>query len=1064
MEFRLLGTVSVDTLVGPLPLGPAKRRSLLAALLLSVNTPVPVARLTDCLWDDAPPLHARSVIQGHVSQLRALLAGADAAAYGVELATLGDAYALRSPETLLDSQRFEELLALAREQQDAHDAVLMLKDALSLWQGPALAGAFPGPPLQAAAHSLEESRLAAVEQLARAYTMLGEHDRAAAVLRTEAVVHPMREPLAASLMTALYRAGRQSEALTWFHRTRRLLVDELGVDPGRELAQAYALILRGDPHQQGAPDASTDPVAGPPQEMRDGPGQQVAERGRNTSAPRTAGHEQAGRPSAGRSSDRHPSAGRQVPAQQGSVQQGSVQQGSVQQGSVQQGSVRQGSAQGASAQQKSVQQGSVDQEAGDRGPGRRPEPYGPYPVTSSVHRPDVPANGLPPTEPEARTEEVCASTPAWSGPVAVPPPVGLPYPTDLLPRAPRGFHGREAELAALTRAAAAEAPVCLVTGLAGMGKTALAVQWAHLNADMFPDGRLFADLRGFSDTGETALAEVLREFLPALGVPPRRVPESVSAAAALFRSLTHRRRLLVILDNARDSATVRALLPGGADCVTLVTSRHRLDGLVASEAASAVPLDSLEPQDGTALLARVLGRDRVLAEPMAARRLAELCGGLPLALRVTAARLAGRPQRTLADLADELADERSRLGYLDVDDTSVPAALRLTVQQLPPDALHQFTRLGHHPGAHFDPFTAAALADTDPLVAAAALERLAAAHLVTETAPGRWELHDLVRLYARSLEPGSGREALTGVLDHYIATALAAADTAQPGGEPCFTLPGGFHRPAAVRDFTDRAAAMHWLATEREDLALAVVAARAAGLDDRAWRIILLQWPQVVWRVRDSWVPLLNIALECARAERDPYAQSRVLTLLGWVLSEEGRPTEALALLELSPPLARQAGDRLGEATALINLAVVEAAQGDLGAGLENCTRAIALAREEPDAHTEMLALQHLARIQLTANRPREALRSARTALDLGPEHEEAARHALLLTVCGEAQLALGAVGEGILLLDRAAGEAEGAGYDEGAVQALAALLRVNPAADYRGRYEEAVRRIADDG
>ncbi|MFD9462943.1 BTAD domain-containing putative transcriptional regulator [Streptomyces sp. NPDC060027] len=1040
MEFRLLGTVSVDTLVGPLPLGPAKRRSLLAALLLSVNTPVPVARLTDCLWDDAPPLHARSVIQGHVSQLRALLAGADAAAYGVELATLGDAYTLRAPETLLDSQRFEELLALAREQQDAHDAVLMLKDALSLWQGPALAGAFPGPPLQAAAHSLEESRLVAVEQLARAHTALGEHDRAAAVLRAEAVTHPMREPLAASLMTALYRAGRQSEALDWFHRTRRLLADELGVDPGRELAQAYALILRGDQVQQGGPDTSADPVAAPATAIRDAAGRQAAESGRNAPRPRTAGHEPVGHEPTG-----HPPTGHQGPGHQGSGHHGSGQQEVVHQTSVQHGLLH----------QRPVHQGAED----------RPGPYGPHPVTRAADRAYDSPGGLPPAAPNDRTDGLSASTPAPSRSVVLPPLVGgLPYPTDLLPRAPRGFHGREAELAALTRAAAAEGPVCLVTGLPGVGKTALAVQWGHRNADMFPDGRLFADLRGFSDTGEPELIEVLREFLPALGVPPRRVPESASAAAALFRSLTHRRRLLVILDNARDSATVRALLPGGANCVTLVTSRHRLDGLIASEAAGAVPLDSLEPQDGTALLAGVVGKDRILAEPVAARRLTELCGGLPLALRVTAARLAGRPQRTLADLADELADEQSRLTYLDVDDTSVSAALRLTVQQLPPDALHQFTRLGHHPGAHFDPFTAAALADTDPPVAAAALERLAAAHLVTETAPGRWELHDLVRLYARTLDPGSAREALTGVLDHYIATALAAADTAQPGGEPCFTLPHGFRRPAAVRDFTDRAAAMHWLATERDDLALAVGAARAAGLDDRAWRIILLQWPQVVWRVRDNWVPLLNIALECARAQRDPYAQSRVLTLLGWVLSEEGRPTQALALLELSPPLARQAGDRLGEATALINLAVVEAGQGDLGAALDNCAQAIELAREEPDAHTEMLALQHLARIQLTANQPREALRSARTALDLGPEHEEAARRALLLTVSGEAQLALGADSEGILLLDRAAGEAERAGYDEGAVQALAALLRVNPGADYRRRYEEAVRRIADDG
>ncbi|MFG3239218.1 MULTISPECIES: BTAD domain-containing putative transcriptional regulator [unclassified Streptomyces] len=971
MEFRLLGTVSVDTFTGPLPLGPAKRRSLLAALLLSANTPVSIARLTDSLWDDTPPLHARSVIQGHVSRLRALLVGADAEAYGVELVTLGDAYVLRLPETLLDAQRFEELLTLARGQRSPADAVLMFKEALSLWQGPALSGAFAGRPLQAAAHSLEESRLATVEQMARAYAALGEHNRAAAVLRAEAVAHPMRESLAAALMTALYRAGRQSEALDWFHRTRRLLADELGIDPGHELADAYALILRGDP----GPDAGRESGRNAPD------GQGTAARG-------------PARPSGGHGGG-HDASGNAA----------------------------------ARADLPTGTTGTATAEPpgppGDRGDAPGPAPHRPLPVPSLA---------------------------------------GEPHPTDLLPRAPRGFQGRSAELAALTRAAAGEAPVCLVTGPAGVGKTALALQWAHRNAAAFPDGRLFADLRGFSDTGEPALIEVLREFLLALGVAPRRVPESAAAAAALFRSLTDRRRLLVVLDNARHSATVRPLLPGGTDCVTLVTSRHRLEGLIASDAARPVPLDVLEPPDGTALLAGVLGEDRVLAEPVAARRLAELCGGLPLALRVTAARLAGRPNWTLAGLADELADERSRLTYLDVDDTGVSAALRLTVQQLPRDAVHQLARLGHHPGSHFDPYTAAALAGTDPVVATAALERLAAAHLVTEAAPGRWVLHDLVRLYARGLEPEGGPEALTGVLDHYIATALAAADTAEPGGEPCFVLPEDYRRPVAVRDFVDRATAMHWLAAERDDLALAADAARTAGLHDRAWRIILLQWPQVVWRVRDNWSPLLELALDSARAQDDAYAESRVLNLLGWVLTEEGRAAEAIALLERSPALARQAGDRLGEATALINLAVVQAEQGELDTALEDCGRAVGLAREEQDAHTEMLALQHLARMQLTANRPHEALASVRTALDLGPEHEEIARRVLLLTTSGEARLSLGEENEGILLLDRAAGEAERAGYDEGAVRALQALLRVTAEPEYRKRYEEAVRRLTDDG
>ncbi|WP_420168397.1 AfsR/SARP family transcriptional regulator [Streptomyces violaceoruber] len=954
MEFRLLGTVAVETYTGPLPLGPAKRRSLLAALLLSANTPVSVGRLTESLWDDTPPSQARGVIQGHVSRLRALLVGADAEAYGVELATLGDAYVLRAPETLVDAQRFEELLMLAREQRSPGDTVLMLKEALSLWQGPALSGAFAGPPLKAAAHSLEESRLATVELLARTYGTLGEYHRAAALLSAETAAHPLRESLAAELMLALYRAGRQSEALDRFHRTRRLLADELGIDPGPKLADAYALILRGDPGPPAAAPASRARVPSRPAAPSAAP---------STASPASTG------------ADAAPVAG-PPPA------------------------------------------------AGDTA--------GAPPV---VRRP--PSSAQPAVHPAD------------------------PLPVDLLPRAPRGFQGRTAELAALSRAAAGESPVCLVTGPAGVGKTALALQWAHRNEALFPGGRLFADLRGFSEAGEPALIDVLREFLLALGVPPRRVPESAPAAAALFRSLTGRRRLLVVLDNARDSATVRALLPGGTDCVTLVTSRHRLEGLIASDAARPVPLDTLEADDGTALLAGVLGEERVLAEPVAARRLAELCGGLPLALRVTAARLAGRPQWTLAALADELADERGRLAFLDVDDTGVAAALRLTVQHLPPDAVHQFARLGHHPGGHVDPYAAAALAGTDPVAAAAALERLAAAHLVSETAPGRWVLHDLVRLYARGLDPAAAREALVGVLDHGIATALAAADTAEPGGEPCFVLPDGFRRPAAVRDFSDRAEAMRWLSAERENLALAAQAARDAGLEDRAWRIILLQWPQVVWRVRDNWTPLLELALESARAGKDAYAESRVLTLLGWVLTEEGRAAEAAALLEHSPRLAREAGDPLGEATALINLAVVRAELGELPAATENCARAVELARREEDRHTEMLALQHLARMRLTARRPEEALAHARTALDLGPEHEEAARRSLLLAVCGEAHLALGQEDDGVRLLDRAAREAEDAGYDEGAVRALEVLVRTTAEPSYRVRHERSALRLA---
>ncbi|MBC9717253.1 winged helix-turn-helix domain-containing protein [Streptomyces sp. TRM66268-LWL] len=920
MEFRLLGAVSVATESGELPLGPAKRRSLLAALLLRPNHPVPVGQLTAALWDDEPPARARSVIQGHVSRLRALFAGVDADMFGVELVTQGAAYVLRMPESLLDAHRFEELVALGRSQRAPADAVAMYQDALSLWQGPALTGAHPSPPLQAAAHALEELRLATVELLAAAYTQLGEHARAAAVLRAEADSHPLRESLSAALMAALQRAGRRSDALDWFHRTRRLLADELGVDPGRELADAYAVALCGE--ELGETPAQPSPLSPPTQ----------------------------------------PS-------------------------------------------------------------------------------PSVPSEPLVPASP---------------APVS---PAHPAHPADLLPRMPRGFHGRAAELTALSRAAAGEAPVCLVTGPAGVGKTALVVHWAHRNRASFPGGLLYADLRGFSDTGTPPRIEVLREFLLALGVAPRRIPESADGASALFRSLAADRRLLVVLDNAHGSAQVRELLPGGTDCVTVVTSRYRLRGLIASDAARPVPVGVLEPDDGVALLAAVLGKERVLAETVAARRLAELCGGLPLALRVAAARLADQPEWSLSEMSAELSDASRRLSLLDVEDTGVRAALRLTVSRLPDSAAHHFAHLGRHPGIHFDRHTAAALAGTTPDEARSALDRLAAAHLVVRATPGRWTLHDLVRLYARGLDADHG--AVLRVLDHTVATVLAAAQAAEPGDEPCFEPPVDFQQPSCIREFADREDAMAWYVAEREDLTLAVDAAHAAGLHGRTWRIVLGMWPQIVWRVGDGWTPLLYRALEAARADGDPRAEGRVLALLGWVLTEEGLVQEALPHLEDALALAARAGDAHGEATALVNLSIARAALGGPQEAAEDCVRAVDLARAAGDLHIERLALHHLARHQLDAGHWQSALDTATDALALdGSPALPGASRVLLLTAAGEALLGLGEEAEAVRRLESAADEAEASGYDEGAVRALGALLKVSSDLRLRARYDTALVRL----
>ncbi|MFJ6252000.1 MULTISPECIES: NB-ARC domain-containing protein [unclassified Streptomyces] len=653
---------------------------------------------------------------------------------------------------------------------------------------------------------------------------------------------------------------------------------------------------------------------------------------------------------------------------------------------------------------------------------------------------------------KTRTADAPSSTSA-------PGAVGQASAPDLLPRAPRGFHGRAAELDALSRAAEGEAPVCLVVGPAGVGKTALVLHWAHHSPAGFPDGRLYADLRGFGDTGEPALMEVLREFLPALGVPLDQVPESVNGAAALFRSLTADRRLLVVLDNARNSEQVRPLLPGGSRCVTVVTSRHRLPGLIVTDTARPISVDVLDPQDGTMLLAAVLGAQRVGAEPVAARRLAELCDGLPLALRVVAARLTQWPGLSLEAMAEELSDETRRLSLLDVEDTGVRAALRVTLQQFPQDVSRHFARLGRHPGVHIDRYTAAALADTDPPAAEAALEKLAAAHLVTETAPGRWIMHDLVRLYARSLE--AAPEALTCLLDYYITTGLAAVAAAEPGNEECFPLPADYLPPAVVREFGDRSAAVAWYAEERDDLTLAVAAAHAAGLHDRAWRIVMTLWPLIVWRVRDGWASLLETGLESARIDADQHGESRVLNVLGWVLIEEGRIEEALTHLKAASALARRTGDPVAEANALIVLAMAQAALGGLDEAAQGCERAADLARRADDRTIERLALQHLARHRADAGKWRKALDTATVALAFDDHSGTADIPRILLhMVKGEALLGLGHEAEGIEQLELAAREAESSGYEDGAVRALGVLLKVSKDTRLQARYDAAVTRL----
>ncbi|MFI0905938.1 BTAD domain-containing putative transcriptional regulator [Streptomyces sioyaensis] len=653
MDFSLLGPIAVTTGSAELSLGPAKRRSVLALLLLQPNTTVPLEQLIDSLWEDEPPEHARTVVQGHVSRLRATLAEGGEEAYGIELATHGSAYLLRLPEELIDAHRFGELVTLARPEAAPADAVPLLREALGLWRGPALTGTVTSPPFAAAAHALEERRLTAVEALGRAYGALGEHEQAAAILYSAAVNHPLREGLIAGLMRALFRTGRQSDALEWFHRTRRLLNEELGVDPGERLRGAYEEILRAEAAGQGRK-AAAKPSGASGREPAGGP--------RGGGAPPVTGEPQ-------------------LPVQGGT------------------GTATHG---GAAA----------------------------------------PANTGP------RAGATGASGPARAG---------APR---LLPRPPARFLGREHQLSSLTEAltnrTTGESPLAVVAGPAGVGKTACAVQWAHLHSGAFPDGQLFADLRGFGEGDEAAPAEILRDFLLALGTPAERVPGSAQAASALFRSLVAERRLLVVLDNARSSAQVRPLLPGGPHCATVVTSRSRLDGLVATDCARPVGLQALGHEEGAALLGAMLGPERVAEDPAAARELVDLCDGLPLALRAAAAQLTARPRWRLARLAAALHDERRRLALLSAEDTGVAAALRMSVARLSADDARLLSALATTSDGRLNASAAAALAGYDQERTQDALDRLAEMHLVDEEATDVYTISTLTQLFARDEHGESG--------------------------------------------------------------------------------------------------------------------------------------------------------------------------------------------------------------------------------------------------------------------------------------------------------------------
>ncbi|MFI9029013.1 BTAD domain-containing putative transcriptional regulator [Streptomyces sp. NPDC053560] len=659
MRFGLLGPLTVDDGAGGArPLNSAKGRALLAALLLRANRVVPVEVLKEALWGARAPASANASLYNHVTRLRRTL-GADGDG---RLRSVAPGYLLRVGAGELDSTEFTAAVRRAREAYSRGDWTAVLREAAgasALWRGRPLDGlseeVHEALDAQPFVRQLEEERLQLLEWRYDAELLLGRHRGLAPELSRLVAEHPLRESCHRQLMLVLRRTGRQAEALAVFHALRRRLVEDLGVEPGAAVQEAYQEVLRDDPPEAAVPGRRETSI----------PGQRAAS-----------------------------------PAQEAAG------------------------------------------EAALEGDHERCVPGAAYDGAPSVG-----------TEAGAGLSEEAGAGPSTdTGAGPAPRPAQLPPP-------PTPFLGRDAQVEALYEALVPHADrpaTAVLSGMAGVGKSALAVHVAHGLRDRYPDGQLFLNLRGANPGGAPMTAlQGLEALLRDLGVPRGRVPDDVHAAAALFRSTLAGARMLLVLDDAAGAAQVRPLLPADPGCAVLVTSRSPLAAL---DGAVHLPLARLTERDSVDLIGRVSGQGRVPAGSPAARRLAELCGQLPLALRVVAARLAARRALTVEALVELLDGQDGRLDHLEYDDLSVRRPLAFAYDALVAsersadrDAALVLRRMGTLDLPEYETELTARLMDAGVRRACAALDRLVDVALLEEVAFGRYAPHDLVRDFAREV-------------------------------------------------------------------------------------------------------------------------------------------------------------------------------------------------------------------------------------------------------------------------------------------------------------------------
>ncbi|MBD0695535.1 AfsR/SARP family transcriptional regulator [Streptomyces sp. CBMA123] len=943
LRFQVLGPVQAWLDGKPLSLGSPQQQAVLTTLLLHSGRPVTTQDLVDALWGERPPTQAVAALRTYVSRLRSVIEPRREVRRPAELlVSVADGYALRIPGEALDLSVFERLsaeAATARTSGDKREAHRLLAQALDLFSGRPLTG-IPGPYADAQRLRLAERQVAAAEELCAAALDVGLHAEIVVELNNLTAEHPLRERLRELLMLALYRCGRQAEALGVYTDTRKLLIEELGVEPGVGLSSIHNRILAADP-------ALTLPAA-----------------------PAPATHE--------------------------------------------------------------------------------------------------------------------------DGPAAPPPPAQLPADVS-------DFSGRSnlvSDLSAVLMNATGQAVVVTsLAGIGGVGKTTLAVHVAHRVRSEFPDGQLYVDLRGAGASPADPVA-VLGDFLHTLGVTES--PDSLEQRAALYRSLLASRRMLILLDNARDAEQIRSLIPGVSGCAVLATSRSRLAGI---PGAQLFDVEELTPDEALALFAAIVGEHRVTAEPEAAMKVVTACGFLPLAVRIAAARLASRPRWSVSDLASRLADQRRRLDELQLGNLAVETTIGLGYGQLSVPEARAFRLLALIDSPDVPLAAAAALLGVDENTAEDLAESLVEANMLECFTPGRYRYHDLLRLYAQRKNERIGdteeqERAVLRLLDLLIPTVRNASRTIEPDdAEPeLLTTPSspGIGMPTS-------ASAQNWLRTEGA-LLLSAIAAAANGphaSQHAAIDLLILlnglgpvpaHGPRVrpiletvgreaerrgdsavLARVHFALGALHYVTSDFPGAEQslrrslDHQAPNEPTVLLlatantlGVILSMGNRPGEALPVLEQVRATSRAVGTAMGEARIVSNIARVQHRLGMIETAIESANDGVAAARASKngpllaqtlyqlgvvlsggeavphlrEAHQlyhaqqnslwEGYTLARLASALLAADEHAEAAEAAGQSLAIGQDMDSAYCQGLANAALGEALLALAQPARGLACLQEA--------------------------------------------